>query len=103
MGELQDAFQRFEDAGASLVGVSADPQKDLDALSEKMALSFPLVSDADLALAEAWGVRQQGKDAALPATYVLDGEGEVVFAMVGDHLVDRPSVDTLLAAVERAK
>ena len=42
---------------------------------------------------ELLGIR---KDLSKPATYILDGEGRVRFAYVGNSLADRPSVKALL-------
>ncbi len=99
MGALEDGLERIEGKGARLVAVSADHRDDLDALAKKMGLTFPLVADPSLRIAEAYGVRQAGKDIALPATFVLDADHRVVFRRVGGNLVDRPSVEEIAAAV----
>ncbi len=81
------------------MAVSADTPEQAADLAKKLGLAFPLVSDTDLRLAAAYGVRQEGKDSALPATFVLDGERRVLWRVVGDRIVDRPSVDETLAHV----
>jgi len=53
---VRDALAQFDALGTDAVGISPDPvavQKDF---SDKLALNFPLLSDADHAVAEAYGV-----------------------------------------------
>jgi peroxiredoxin Q/BCP len=46
----------FDGAGARVVGVSPDSQESHDRFRAKNGLTFPLLSDPDHALAEAYGV-----------------------------------------------
>ena len=54
---------------------------------------FPVVLDVGLGAIERLGLRA---DLAKPATYVLDKEGRVRFAYVGQSPADRPSVKAIL-------
>jgi peroxiredoxin len=60
---------------------------------------FPLVLDQDLKAVDALGIRG---DLATPSTYILDKQGNVVFAYVGEpHTTyDRPSVEALLGQLD---
>jgi hypothetical protein len=40
-------------------------------------------------------------DLAKPSVYVLDKQGNVVYAYVGETLTDRPSVRVLLAQLDK--
>jgi peroxiredoxin len=73
-----------------------DAQAKLDALRERMRLTFPLRSDPDLAVAEAYGVRQQGSDLELPSTFVLGPDRRVLFVHVAKNPVDRLGTARLL-------
>ena len=73
-----------------------DAQAKLDALRERMRLEFPLRSDPELALAEAFGVRQQGSDLELPSTFVLGPDRKVLFTHVARNPVDRLATARLL-------
>lgn len=53
---FRDLYGDFQAAGAVVVGVSKDPVKKHDQFVEKHALPFPLVSDEDGALCDAYGV-----------------------------------------------
>jgi peroxiredoxin len=59
---------------------------------------FPLLLDVDLAAVDALGIRA---DLSKPATYILDKQGEVRFAYVGQSLSDRPSVKALLDQLDQ--
>jgi peroxiredoxin len=81
--------------------VSADDRSDLDATRERMRLTYPMVSDPDLEIARAWGVREKWRNAALPATFVVGEDGRVRFVHVATNPIDRSSVTDLLAVLRR--
>src|ERR1051326_8823879 len=53
---FRDAFQRIRDAGAVILGVSIDPLTSHEKFTNKFKLPFPLVSDPDKKIAQAYGV-----------------------------------------------
>ena len=53
---FRDEFARFEEAGAVILGVSTDPLNSHDKFTAKFKLPFPLVSDPDKAIVQAYGV-----------------------------------------------
>ena len=53
---FRDSYARFERAGASVLGVSADTVKSHDKFVKKFNLPFLLLADTDRKLAEAYGV-----------------------------------------------
>ncbi len=63
----------------------------LDTPPEK--IPFPIVLDVELKAVDQLGIR---KDLSKPATYIIDKQGQVRFAYVGESLADRPSVKALL-------
>lgn len=58
---------------------------------------FPLLLDVELKAVDKLGLRQK---LAKPATYILDKQGQVRFAYVGETQADRPSVKALLAQLD---
>jgi len=52
---LRDHRQDLVGLGVDVVGVSPDPPERQKEFDEKYGLGFPLLSDADHAVAEAWG------------------------------------------------
>ena len=74
---FRDAYDRFVEAGAVVIGVSGDSAERHSAFAARHNLPFYLVSDAEGSIREAFGVpRTLG---LLPGrvTYVIDKEGVV--------------------------
>ena len=86
----------------SLAAISADPREDSVALAEHLGIDFPLLSDGDLKVANAYGVAMAGGDIAVPATFVILPDRTVYWRKVGESMADRPSVEELLEVVGRA-
>lgn len=61
---------------------------------------FPVLLDVELKGVDLLGIR---KDLSKPATYIVDSEGVVRYAYVGEHIADRPSVPALLAEAGKYK
>jgi len=53
---LRDSSRELAKLGVKVFGISTDPQKLLQKFTEKMKLNFTLLSDADHAVAEKYGV-----------------------------------------------
>jgi thioredoxin-dependent peroxiredoxin len=53
---VRDHRGDYERAGAVVLGVSPDPVRPIAAFDEKYGLGFPLLSDEDHSVAEAYGV-----------------------------------------------
>jgi thioredoxin-dependent peroxiredoxin len=73
-------------AGYQVLGVSPDPVSALKKFADKEQLSFPLLSDEDHAVAEAYGAwgekKNYGKvyEGLIRSTVVVDAEGTVKLA-----------------------
>jgi thioredoxin-dependent peroxiredoxin len=53
---IRDRSGEYEQAGAVVLGVSPDPVKPIAKFADKFGLAFPLLSDEDHSVAEAYGV-----------------------------------------------
>lgn len=76
-------------------------------MSEAIAharLPFSLLSDVELTAIDAYGVRHRdepkGRQIARPAIFLLDANGVVRYAYVGEHERDRPAIGTILLGLE---
>ncbi|ACZ30098.1 alkyl hydroperoxide reductase/ Thiol specific antioxidant/ Mal allergen [Xylanimonas cellulosilytica DSM 15894] len=84
--DFRDSLASLQGAGYAVVGVSPDDVDKLARFAERDALTFPLVSDADHAVADAfgaWGVRKlYGKDVTgiIRSTVVVGPDGRVAVA-----------------------
>jgi len=104
MVALQDHLGDFEEAGATLLGVSADSPFCQGAFREEHGLAFDLVSDMAGDAIRAYDVEIDIPDlglygAANRAVFVLDDDGEIAYDWVADDPTNEPDYDELLDAV----
>jgi peroxiredoxin Q/BCP len=80
---VRDRAADYEAAGAVVLGVSRDPVERIAKFDDKHSLGFPLLSDADHAVAEAYGVwvekSMYGRKfmGTQRTTFVIDPKGKV--------------------------
>jgi peroxiredoxin Q/BCP len=85
--DFRDSLASLQGAGYTVLGVSRDEPAKLREFRDRDGLAFPLLSDPDHAVHEAygaWGEKQNyGKTitGVLRSTFVLDEDGTVVQAM----------------------
>jgi peroxiredoxin len=114
---------QIEAAGASLVAISPQTVKQAFFMHDQHKLRFPLLVDAHNAVARQFGLvyrvpeEQQrlyrsafvnlpfvnGDDSwelPIPATYVIDHDGSIVFASANEDYTERPEPLEILAEVE---
>jgi cytochrome c biogenesis protein CcmG/thiol:disulfide interchange protein DsbE len=93
---LEELWRRHRDRGLVVVGLDArDFRRDARRFARRFELTFPLVYDGPGDVLDDWGVT------GFPESFVLDRQGRVVEAFVGDVTSDDDKRD-LRAAVERA-
>ena len=91
---IRDRTSEYEAAGAVVLGVSPDDPQALRRFADKYGLPFTLVSDADHAIAQAYGVWAEKKMYGRTfwgnqrATFVIDPEGTVA------HVIPKASPKT---------
>lgn len=84
--DFRDNLESLAAAGYRVVGISPDSGDKLRSFVEKESLTFPLLSDPDHAVAEAWGAwgekKNYGKayEGLIRSTVVVDPEGNVALA-----------------------
>jgi len=87
--DFRDNLASLQAAGVTVVGISPDTVERLAEWAEAEQLSFPLLSDADHAVAEAWGawgtkvVNGQERIGLIRSTFVLAADGTVESAEYG--------------------
>ena len=77
--EFRDNIFAFEDAGATVVGVSLDDVQSQEAFAAKYSLPFALLSDAKMEVAKAYGVLTKFRDMQVAArqTFLIDPAGKI--------------------------
>jgi peroxiredoxin Q/BCP len=100
---VRDHRADYEGAGAVVLGVSPDAPRKTSAFDDKYSLGFPLLSDEDHAVSEAYGVwgekSMYGRKymGVHRATFVIDPEGRV--AHVIPKVSPKTHDDQVLAAL----
>lgn len=84
--DFRDNLASLQSAGYDVLGVSPDPVEKLARFAAKEDLSFPLLSDEDHAVAEAYGAWGEKKNygktyqGLIRSTVVVDPDGKVALA-----------------------
>jgi peroxiredoxin len=67
-------------------------------MADLVRAEYPLLADADHAVAGAYGVYNLlGDGLATPAVFIIDRAGRVSWSYVGKNTEDRPSADDILS------
>ena len=74
---IRDAYDRFRDSGATVLGVSADTQASHVKFKDKYGLPFTLLADPERSIGEAYGVNREGSRTFERSTFVIDADGNV--------------------------
>jgi len=104
---FQEHADAFDDAGATLFGISADSPFSLGAFRAEHGIEFDLVSDMGGDAIRAYGLEMDIPDLGLygianRAVFVLDADGEVTYSWIADEPTDEPEYETVLDAAESA-
>jgi len=119
MEAMNRIVQEIEQAGASLVAISPQTVKQSFFMADQHRLRFPLLSDAGNVVARRFGLVYRVPDEqqaiyrrafinlpfingdeswelAIPATYVLERDGTVLFASANEDYTERPEPAEIL-------
>ena len=107
MVAFQDHLDDFEDAGATIFGISADSPFSQGSFREEHGIEFDLVSDMSGDAIREYGLTMDIADLGLHgianrAVFVIDDEGTVVYDWVAEDPTNEPDYDEILDAVESA-
>lgn len=75
---FRDLAGEFEAAGATRLGISADPLERQERFSARHGFDFPLLSDTDQSVARRYGVKRPGPLFNRRATFVIGGDGRLL-------------------------
>ena len=75
---FRDAEDAFRKAGATPMGISADPVGRQQEFSARYGFTFPLLSDTDKQVAKAFGVKRPGPLVNKRATFVIGTDRRIL-------------------------
>ncbi len=94
---LQEDLAKFRELDAEVLGISVDSRHSHKAFAEHLGLEFPLLSDYDKQVCQAYGVLREGGFAER-ALFVVDKQGDIRYSHVnpiGQVPDNRPVLDVL--------
>lgn len=97
---FRDSYEQFAAAGADVIGISSNSADSHGEFARQHQLSFPLVSDADGRLRNAFGVPDVLGLIPRRVTYVIDKAG-IIRMIFSAMLASNEHVDKALAAVRQ--
>jgi peroxiredoxin len=103
---FQDRLDSFEQAGATVYGVSVDSPFALSAFRDRHDLEFGLISDFEKTVIDRYGVRDSFPDLgvyglAKRSVFVVERDGVVTYRWVSDDPSVEPDYEEVLSAVEK--
>jgi len=95
--ELQPQYQAFQEAGAEVVAVAVASDAVVEAWKQSAGAVYPVLADPNHLVAESYNVYDLlGNSVAAPAAFVIQGDGQIVWAYIGRNASDLPDVQTIL-------
>ncbi|MCC7209875.1 MAG: peroxiredoxin, partial [Anaerolineae bacterium] len=92
---FRDSYAAFQDAGATVIGVSADTPESHRGFADRHRLPFVLLSDADGAVQALYGVEKSFGVFRARVTFIIDRSGVVRHTFSSQLNIDRHILDAL--------
>lgn len=96
LSTVRDELSEFTEAGVQPFGVNPASVAAHEKYAAKFEFGFPLLSDADRSIAEAYGAVKEGGHGIQRTVYAIDREGKIAFVARG-----APAPADVIAAVAR--
>ena len=105
---MQSDLRLIEDAGVQIVGISYDDPRALKTASERMKITFPMLSDPETKTIEAYHIRNEaakGKAVGVPhpGTFILDRQGVIRAKLFLEGYRERHTTEALITAAKAVK
>jgi peroxiredoxin len=99
--ELQANLDEYGRLGARVVAATADSEEEVARARSELGLDFPVVRVDSATLGE-WGLVADNA-LPLPGSYLMDGNGVLIFRHVGRNAADRAHDLEILASLQAAR
>lgn len=100
---IQEVESELRAMGIQIIAVSPESAEKMSATVEKNELTYTLLSDEDNAFIQQMGLAfkdQKGRILPVPAVYLIDSDGMVLFNYVNPIYKVRPDPQLILSAAE---
>jgi peroxiredoxin len=105
MCAMAEDYSQYQNLGAEIIGVSVDSPYANVKFAEECNATFPIVSDFNKEASEAYGVLREDlgglKGVSERAAFVIDRNGVITYAWVGENPGIMPDLQEIKTAVER--
>lgn len=99
---LQAHLPAYDREGARVVAVTLDPPEVSNAFREEVGLEYAVLT-VDSATFDEWVPRDSALGGPLPAAYIVDSSGVIVFRHVGRNASDRASDAAMVSILSSLK
>jgi peroxiredoxin len=93
--QLNEEYERFSDRGVEVLMITSTDRQQSKKVLQDLGLKMPLLSNPDCDVFRTYGVGQ-ALGAPLPAQFVLDKEGKLVFKHLFSFFSPNASIEKLL-------
>ncbi len=96
-------YDKLKAAGADVVAISVDKPEKSKELGDKLRIPFPILSDVDHKIIDAYGLYNAEGKISKPATLVLDSKGIERWSFFEEDYRVRPLDDVILEELKKIK
>lgn len=96
-------YDHYKTAGAEVIAITVDSSEKNKKLSEKLNLSFPILTDDGHKIIDAYSVLDTSGKISKAAVFILDKKGIVRWQYIADDYKIRPLDEVLLGELAKIK
>ncbi len=107
LNTVANDYARYEDLGATIVGISTDSPFTLAEFKKAHGFPFRLLSDHDGDVSESYGAKYDGDFTPMKlsriskrSAFVVDADATLEYAEVLENAGEQPNFDAIIAALE---
>jgi len=96
-------YEKLKAAGADVVAISIDKPEKSRELADKLKIPFPILSDVDHTVIDAYGLYNAEGKISKPATLVLDSKGIVRWSFFEEDYKVRPLNEVIFEELKKIR
>ena len=103
---MQSRLKEMHELGGRVLAISVDSPEQSKALAESAEITFPLLSDPECKVIDAYGLRHRGAsinggDIARPAVFIIDRDGKIAWRALTENWRVRVRPEMILEQLEK--